>query len=156
MTLVVHAQAQQQTQGQFVSLSGIDSPSKGGSTLLSGIFTADSLQNFVNKLFFFAISIGGILAVFQLARAGWLYMLGDNGGNMQKAKDIIGNVVIGVLLLLSIWLILNQINPNLLNLDILRNLNSGGGGTPAGSAQGGGGLTGGGGSSGGAGASSGF
>lgn len=114
LTFVVHAQGQQQGQ-VFVSLSGIERQSP----KTAGIFASNDLTTFFNRLFFFMISIGGILAVGRLAYAGWLYMIGENYGNLRKAKVVIGNVVIGLLLLLSIWLILNLINPQILRLDIL-------------------------------------
>jgi len=92
---------------------------------LGGIYKADDLSVYFNKMFFFAISLGGILAVGRLAYAGWLYMLGESYGNLKKAKEIVGDVTIGILILLSIWLILNLINPQLLNLDILNSFSSG-------------------------------
>jgi len=82
-----------------------------------------SLSTYINRLFFFMISLGGMIAVLQLARAGWLRMGGDNWGNIKQSQEIISNVIIGVLLLLSIWLILYQINPCILKLDILSSLN---------------------------------
>lgn len=86
----------------------------------SGLYSSQDLTTFVNRMFFLMISIGGMLAVGRLSYAGWLYMIGDNFGNLKKAKGIVGNVVIGLLILLSIWLILMQINPYILNTDILQ------------------------------------
>lgn len=112
-TVIAHAQQQ----SNFVPLSNINTSS---SQSLSGIFQANSLASFVNGLFIFAISVGGFIAVGRLVYAGWLYMvLGDSAGGASKAKVIFRDVAIGVLLLLSIWLILNVINPNILNLNIL-------------------------------------
>lgn len=86
----------------------------------SGLYSSQDLTSFINRMFFLMISIGGMLAVGRLSYAGWLYMIGDNFGNLKKAKGIVGNVVIGLLILLSIWLILMQINPYILNTDILQ------------------------------------
>ncbi len=85
-----------------------------------GLYSSQDLTTFVNRMFFLMISIGGMLAVGRLSYAGWLYMIGDNFGNLKKAKGIVGNVVIGLLILLSVWLILMQINPYILNTDILQ------------------------------------
>ncbi|MBI5644669.1 hypothetical protein HY970_01070 [Candidatus Kaiserbacteria bacterium] len=82
---------------------------------------ANALANFFNSAFKTAISVGAILAVLRLAWAGYLYMGNDMWSHKSKAKEIIGDVVLGVLLLLSIWIILNQINPDILKLNILRN-----------------------------------
>lgn len=78
----------------------------------------DSLSGYLNMLFKIAISVGAILAVMRLAYAGYLYMGGDMWGNKQRAREMIQDVFIGLLLLLSIWVILNQINPNILSLSI--------------------------------------
>ena len=117
MTFAAYAQGTQ-TQQQFVSLSKIEQQS----SKTTGIFTSGDLSTFVNRVFFFAITLGAMLAVGRLSYAGWLYMLGDNYGSLNRAKTIIGNVVIGLLILLSIWLVLNLINPQILNLDVLSSI----------------------------------
>ena len=96
----------------------------GSSPLLSKLFDPNttSLAQFFNTLFKAAIVIGAILAVLRLGYAGALYMGSDLVGNKGKARSIISEVVLGLLLLLGVWLILNQINPDILNLDILRNI----------------------------------
>ncbi len=81
-----------------------------------------SLAAFLNSAFRVALSVGAILAVLRIAYAGYLYMGNDMWSHKSKAKEILGDIVLGVLLLLSIWLILKQINPDILNLDILRNV----------------------------------
>lgn len=77
-----------------------------------------SLSTYLNTIFKVAIAAGAMLAVLRLTYAGYLYMGGDMWGNKQKAKDIIRDVFIGIFLLLSIYVILKQINPNLLNLGV--------------------------------------
>jgi hypothetical protein len=66
----------------------------------------------VNRLYRFSISIGGFLLVFLLALAGYYYMLGSESGK-QKAKGIVGSSVAGMIIILTSYLILNQINPAL-------------------------------------------
>ena len=103
------------------------------------------LSGFINKLFKFAISLGAIGAVLRLAYAGYLYMgQSDMWSQKGAAKEIIKDVTLGLLLLLSIYLILFQINPDILTLKALRNIKeirqtgpaapstSSGGGMPAG------------------------
>ncbi|MFZ2886965.1 MAG: hypothetical protein WA021_04065 [Minisyncoccia bacterium] len=90
------------------------------SPFLSRLFTASDLPTFFNLIFKSALVIGAMLAVLRLGYAGYLYMTSDVWGDKSKAKDVIQETVLGLLLLLAVWLILNQINPNLLNLDILR------------------------------------
>ena len=123
--LAATAHAQQQTvtlsNTKFVSLSSIDTQSP----RLAGIFSDVDLSTFFKQLFIFAISIGGVIAVFKLGQAGWLYMTGDTlgtVGGIRRAKDIVRSVIIGLLFLLSGWLLLNQINSGILNLDVLHQL----------------------------------
>ena len=94
------------------------------SPLLSKLFDPNttSLAQFFNTLFKAAIVIGAILAVLRLGYAGAIYMTTDLPGAKGNAKSIISSAVLGLLLLLAVWLILNQINPDILNLDILRNV----------------------------------
>jgi len=119
---MAHAQADEagftgpQTKG-FVALA--ETP---GGSRLGNLYESQDLGQFINRLFTAALSLGAILAVLRLAFAGYLYMTTDAWGQKGKAKEVIGNVVLGLLLLLSIWLILKQINPQLLQLDFLKNI----------------------------------
>lgn len=100
---------------------------------VSDLYNTGSLPDFINGLFRFAIIIGAIAAVLRIAYAGYLYMgQSDMWSHKGEAKAILGDVTLGLLLLLSIYIILYQINPDILNLDPLRNITpepaSGGGG----------------------------
>lgn len=106
----------------FITLadySGTNGSIGGVSLSGSGAFNGN-LADFFNLLFRSAIVIGAILAVLRLAYAGWMYMGSDVWSSKQRAKDAIWGVVLGLLLLLSVWLILKQINPEILNLNVLR------------------------------------
>lgn len=102
----------------FASLADIGNQS----SKLGSLYNSTDLSAFMNGLFKFAIAIGAIGAVFRLAYAGYLYMGSDMWSNKGQAKEIIGDVVLGLLLLLSVWLILYQINPKILSLDALSRL----------------------------------
>lgn len=111
LPFIVHAQG-------FVPLAETPSGSKLGQLHKSGDFS-----NFINGLFKFAIAIGAIVAVLRLAYAGYLYMgQSDMWSHKGEAKDIIKDVTIGLLLLLAIYLILYQINRDILSLKALRNI----------------------------------
>lgn len=92
------------------------------SPFLSKIFDPSnvSLAQFFNTLFKTAIVVGAMLAVMRLGYAGFMYMTTDLPGAKGNARSIISQALLGLLLLLSVWLILNQINPDILNLDALR------------------------------------
>jgi hypothetical protein len=76
------------------------------------------LGAFFNSAFRVALSLGAILAVMRIAWGGYKYMTTDASGEKNDAKEILTDVVIGMLLLISIYLILFQINPCLLKLQI--------------------------------------
>lgn len=102
----------------FVPLAETPAGSK-----LGQLYTSTDFSNFINGLFKFAIALGAIAAVLRIAYAGYLYM-GQSDMWSQKgvAKGIIQNVTLGLLLLLAIYLILYQINPDILTLKALRNI----------------------------------
>ncbi len=76
-----------------------------------------NLTDYVGRIFFFAITIGGVLAVLRVAWAGFLYITSDLWHTKERAKEMLRETVLGLCLLLSVWLILNQINPRILSLD---------------------------------------
>ena len=91
---------------------------------ISAVYKTGNLPDFINGLFKFAIIIGAIAAVLRIAYAGYLYMFSDMWSQKGQAKEILADVTLGLLLLLSIYLILNQINPDILRLkalDVIKN-----------------------------------
>lgn len=96
------------------------------SPFLSRIFDPNtvSLAQFFNTLFKTAIVVGAMLAVMKLGYAGFMYMTTDLPGAKGNARSTISQALLGLLLLLSVWLILNQINPDILNLNALRSVPS--------------------------------
>src|SRR3989344_4406697 len=90
----------------------------GESGKLSELFKTDqTLVTYLNTLFKLAITVGAILAVLRLLYAGYMYMASDVWTSKETAKGIFRDVFLGLFLLLSIYIILAQINPNLLNLN---------------------------------------
>lgn len=104
--------------GGFVPLADVSQSPK-----LSHVYGSQDLSGFINGLFKFAIAIGAIVAVLRLAYAGYLYMgQSDMWSHKGEARTIMADVTLGLLLLLSIYLILYQINPDILTLKALRNI----------------------------------
>lgn len=91
---------------------------------ISNLFNPEntSLAEFFNALFFTAIAIGAILAVLRLGYAGIIYMTTDVINIKGNAREIISHAILGLLLLLAVYIILFQINPDILELCILRSL----------------------------------
>ncbi|MCX5712843.1 MAG: hypothetical protein NTY47_07295 [Candidatus Omnitrophica bacterium] len=84
---------------------------------VSGQSPGTSLTTYIRYIFIFFVSITGFLAVLFLAIGSVEYMtsVGDVG-KMKSAKSKIISSSLGILLLLSSYLILYTINPNLTNL----------------------------------------
>jgi len=80
-----------------------------------------SLPGFFNSLFTLSITIGALLAVLMIAYSGWLYMTSEIADNKKKAVTQIQNALLGLLMLLATVLILRQINPDIVSLNILSN-----------------------------------
>lgn len=105
---------------KFVSLTGTDLSKAELAPFMTKAFQEGAdISVLVNALFKAAIGIGAMLAVLQLARAGFLYMTSDMWHMKDKAKHLIQDAILGLLILMSVWLVLNQINPQLLNLNAL-------------------------------------
>lgn len=62
------------------------------------------------------ISVLIIIGVFYLIYGGIMYMTTDVIHNKNKGRAMITNAVVGVVFALSIWLILNALNPDMLNI----------------------------------------
>ena len=98
---------------QFDPLTNVDS-----SPLLTRILGSGDFMSFVQNAFKAAIAFGAIAAVLRLAWAGFLYMTSSIANTKARAKEVIRDSLIGLFLLLGMVIILQQINPDLLDLTI--------------------------------------
>lgn len=104
-----------------------------------GVFTANtSAPNFnalISNIYSFLITIVGICALFMITMGGYMYL--TSAGNTAlagKAKSVITDAIIGLVLALLAYLIFYTINPALVNPVGLRPIgNTGAGGTSSGS-----------------------
>ncbi len=95
---------------------------------------SSGLPGYINYLFIFGLGLIAFLALVQMMLGGLTYILAaGNVAKVEEAKDTIKQALIGLGLLLVSYLLLNTINPDLVNL---RNPNL----TPT-QFQGGGGAT---------------
>lgn len=102
---------------EFIPLAGIP-----------GVIDAEAAKDpskFFNGMFTFGISIAGFLAVLMIAVGGIQYMSTDAVSGKTEGKDRITYAIMGLLLVLFSWVLLNQINPNILNLDIFSDISGG-------------------------------
>ena len=128
----------------FVSLSGVAYAAAGDITytpiepLPCPNGTCDqpgtNFPAFVSTIFKVLIGFGGLFAVVMIVIAGIGYMLSESAIDTSKAKARAQAALWGLLLLAASWLILNTINPKLLefNLSSIGNL-----GKPSGTTSGG-------------------
>ncbi len=73
----------------------------------------------VNGFYQFALLIGGILAFGAIVYGGVRYMTSaGNPSGQHEAKEWILSALIGIILLVGAYLILNTVNPNLTHLDL--------------------------------------
>ncbi len=106
-----------------VKFVAITPPGQSSESLVSGLFGTNGsldLGAMLNTAFIVAINVGAILAMMRIMWAGWLYMgSADMWSNKHHAKEVFQDAIIGLLLLLAVWIILNQINPDILNIGSL-------------------------------------
>jgi len=82
-------------------------------------FPTSSISTLVKYFYDWGIALGGLAAFISLVIAGFLYLTSvGNPAKMQAAKDRAVWAIGGLALLLSSWLILNTINPELTTLKV--------------------------------------
>lgn len=65
------------------------------------------------------IGIAAVLAIIYIMIGGIQYITTDSISNKESGKDMINSSLLGLLLALASWLLLNTINPQLVNTIIL-------------------------------------
>jgi hypothetical protein len=78
-------------------------------------------EMYIDAIYKLAITVGGILAVIQIIYGGVTYMFDGTITHKEAGKDRIKGALFGLLIILSAVLILQTINPDLLNLKIFNN-----------------------------------
>jgi hypothetical protein len=95
----------------------INWPEIGGVKIAEGGNLVATLPQLVQYFFNFAIAIGGIAAFSMLVFGGFRFLTSAGNPSAQKdAKDIITSAIVGLLLLLCSYLLLQVINPDILTL----------------------------------------
>ncbi len=89
----------------------------------SGTMVSDLLPRYIIAFYNYGLAIAGILATIVLMGGGivWL-MSGGDSGKIGQAKELITGSIIGLVILVVAWVILNTINPNLVNLKSLETI----------------------------------
>ena len=79
---------------------------------------ATSLSSYLNPMINIFIGICAVLAVIMILFGGIQYMTSELISSKEEGKERIEHAVLGLLLSLGAWSILNTINPNLLKSDV--------------------------------------
>lgn len=109
----------------LVGVPGVDTSGTAGFT------------KYLQQLFVLTIIAGAMIAVVKMSIAGFKWMMTDSITSKSDARADITGALLGLAILLATYVVLNTINPNLTNLDVLRNAQnvstqtSGGTGVPA-------------------------
>jgi len=77
-----------------------------------------NFADLINALYIIAIALGSAFGILKIAFAGVKYSMSDVVSSKQSAKDDIKGVFFGLFILLTPFIILNTINPALLDLNI--------------------------------------
>ena len=77
------------------------------------------LSTYIPGLFMLAIGVAGVLAVIMIVIGGIQKMSTDSVFDQNEGKKKIKNAIGGLLLAIAAWLILNTINPRLLDISNL-------------------------------------
>ena len=79
------------------------------------------IAQYIIALYKYALVIGSIMAVMALMAGGIMYMMGGmNATLITKAKTLIFGSISGIIILISSYLVLNIINPNLTKLTAIQ------------------------------------
>lgn len=105
----------------FAQAAAFDIPCTPSTTPITAPATGTTnntdLFDCVNQLYKYALIISSIAAVFMIIIAGYMYIFsGGNSGKISTAKNFITTSLLGITVLLTGFLLLKQINPNLLSI----------------------------------------
>lgn len=100
--------------GQFVPIV----KDLGANPALNKAMASADLSTFLNSAFKVAVIVGAMLAVARIGYGGFLYMGSDSWTSKSHAKEVLVDAVTGLVILLAIVLILQYINPKILNLNL--------------------------------------
>lgn len=88
---------------------------------IPGITDQTDPGKFFNGIFKIGITIASFLAIIMIMIGGIQYMSTDKINEKEEGKDRITKAIMGIILILLSVIILEIINPDILNLDLFRN-----------------------------------
>ncbi|MFW0837501.1 MAG: pilin [Candidatus Komeilibacteria bacterium] len=97
---------------KFVPQTTIPGVTKAGDTNFT--VTPDTLGNYINAIYQYGVGVVAVLAVVMIMLGGfkWIFS-GGSAERISSAKGTITNAIVGLILVLTSWLLLSTINPAL-------------------------------------------
>jgi hypothetical protein len=90
-----------------------------GLSSVASLPATSGLPAFFNQLYKICIGVCAAIAFFQIIKAGVLYMsAGDNSGQVTKARGLITTSILGLVIVLSPYIVFSIINPGILSLNV--------------------------------------
>lgn len=84
-----------------------------------GVTTPDALPKCVNQIYVWSLGVAALLALLMIVLGGYYYMTAaGNAEQSSKGVEMIWASIIGLALLFGAYLLLNTINPDLVNFPI--------------------------------------
>lgn len=75
----------------------------------------EGISDYFNQTYNFLLILIAITAVFYLIYGGMVYLTTDIANKQKQGKEIIIRVITGLIFVFTVWIILNSINPAILN-----------------------------------------
>jgi|GEM_PF-2177744 len=104
--------------GSYFLLEPLKNPFGGGDLTYVETAGDNALGKYLNIIIRLAIGIAGVLAVIMIVMGGIQYMTTELVHSKGQAKERITNAILGLLVALGAWLILNTINPALVSTKV--------------------------------------
>jgi type IV secretory pathway VirB2 component (pilin) len=106
-----------QANGQYNLLAPLpDATQPGGLLKTFNIGSNNSFSDYLKLIFRLLIGIAGILSVIMIVIGGIEYMSTDAVSGKEAGLDRLNQAVLGLMIALGAWLLLNSINPQILSL----------------------------------------
>ena len=83
---------------------------------IPGAEVTSDFITYLKSIITFGFAIVGILALFMLIIGAYQYLMAVGSGKADAAKETIASALLGLVLGLCAWVILNKINPDLVNM----------------------------------------
>jgi uncharacterized membrane protein YvlD (DUF360 family) len=109
----------------FSSLHPIFAQSYTNQEKIPGAQPTQDFVTYLKSIINFGFAVIGILALFMLIIGAYQYLMAAGSGKADSAKETISSALLGLALGLCAWIILNKINPDLVNMGNITKITGG-------------------------------